>query len=244
MPPERGVPVLEQLVVEGEALRQEHRNSPTRQEWINTAESALIETLGTGNTAVGAFGTAQCGAYSPYDTEQYLVQQANEQLDGMLAAMRSGIKQLRWKLPDHSQVFLPAGSQHDAFVEIRKVVAQVTTDLMIVDSYVDDTLWTLLSNIPTTAQVRILTMAMKGDFALEARKFIAQHANKIEVRTTGSYHDRFVFTDGVKCWHLGASIKDAGNKAFAMSEFDSPDIVRLIRSDIEATWNSSTVVPL
>jgi hypothetical protein len=244
LPPERGIPALEQLVSEAAKLRSESPDSPARQEWANTGESVLIEALGQGSTAVQAFGTAQCGVYGPDDTPQYRYRQANSQLDGMLAAMQSGIRLLRLKLPDPSHVFLPAGSPHDAYVEIRKIVTQATTELTIVDSYVDHTLWPLLSNIPPTTRVRILTTQMKGDFALEARKFIAQHGNTIEVRTTKSYHDRFIFVDGSKCWHLGASIKDAGNKAFAMSEIFSPEIVRSVRSDVENTWRSSVVVTL
>jgi hypothetical protein len=49
--------------------------------------------------------------------------------------------------------------------------------------------------------------------------------------------------DGAKCWHLGASIKDAGTKAFAMSEMANPQIAAFIKQTAE-TWSGSTVVPL
>lgn len=87
-------------------------------------------------------------------------------------------------------------------------------------------------------------MQMKGDFALEARKFAAQYGNTIEVRQTQQYHDRFIVTDGDRCWHLGASIKDAGNKAFAMSEVLSATIRAAIRTDVETTWNAARPVPV
>jgi len=85
---------------------------------------------------------------------------------------------------------------------------------------------------------------MKSDFALEGRKFVAQHGNTVEVRTTKSYHDRFILLDGTKCWHCGASIKDAGNKAFAMSEILSPALVAAVVTDAQNTWNAASVVPL
>ena len=47
------------------------------------------------------------------------------------------------------------------------------------DSYVDGTLWQQLTNVPPTTKIRIMTMQMKGDFALEGRKFAAQHGNTI-----------------------------------------------------------------
>jgi len=88
---------------------------------------------------------------------------------------------------DANQVYLPAGSQHDAYVELRKIVQLAKNDLLIVDPYVDETLWELLTNVQATVKLRILTREMKNDFRLEARKFTAQHGHKIEVRTTSKY---------------------------------------------------------
>lgn len=76
-------------------------------------------------------------------------------------------------------MFLPAGSAHDAYIEIRKIIQLATTEILIVDSYVDGTLWQQLTNVPPTTKIRIMTMQMKGDFALEGRKFAAQHGNTI-----------------------------------------------------------------
>lgn len=242
--PEKSIPILERLAADAEKLCQEARHSPLRQEWINTAAAALLAALGGANPAIDAFSLAQCGSYSPRDTPQQLLQQTNDQLLGMVAAINSAVTQLRWELPDPSHVFLPAGSAHDAYVEIRKVFSLVTRSITVVDTYVDDTLWTLLTNIPAGAGVRILTTQMKGDFLLEAKKFVSQHGNKVEVRTTNSYHDRFVLLDGARCWHLGASIKDAGNKAFAMSEIVSPGIAAAVQADVLAAWNAGSVVTI
>ncbi|HTG62805.1 MAG TPA: hypothetical protein VMG63_25805, partial [Terriglobia bacterium] len=104
--------------------------------------------LGNKHPNVQAFGAAQCGVYHPgYDTEAYLRQQANEQLERMVAVLKSTVDQLRWQLSDPTQVFLPAGSAHDAYVEIRKIVQSATSEILIVDPYVDGTLWTLLTNV-------------------------------------------------------------------------------------------------
>lgn len=140
--------------------------------------------------------------------------------------------------------FLAAGSQHDAYKEIRNIVKQASTDIMIVDPYVDDSLWILLTNIPAACKICVLTQTMKADFTLEAKKFTAQHKNSVEVRTTSAYHDRFVIVDNKRCFHLGASIKDAGNKTFAMSEMSRPAIVRAALDDIFREWASADLVRL
>jgi hypothetical protein len=162
----------------------------------------------------------------------------------MLAVLSSAVKQLRWRLPDPSTVFFPAGSSHDAYVEIRKIVESVTTEVLIVDPYVNHTLWGLLTNVPNGAKIGILTERPKPNFALEGRTFAKQHRNSIEARRTASYHDRFIFTDDKRCWHLGASIKDAGTKAFALSEFLEPNIVLIVKRAVESTWATATPLPM
>jgi hypothetical protein len=239
--PVKAIPALERLVTDGQKLRGEQWTSPRRQQFATTGEGLLLSALGSGHPSIQSFTASQCGSYGPGDTDGWLIQQANTQLDSMLAVLRSVIEQLRWQLPDPTQVFLPAGSGHDAYVEIRKVIQLATSKIFIVDTYVDETMWPLLKNLQPTTKIRILTMTMKGDFALEAKKFQGQHGNTIEVRQTVQYHDRFILMD-TRCWHLGASIKDAGNKAFAMSEIVSPAICSAIRADVEAKWNAGTVV--
>ncbi len=241
--PDQAIPILEDLIRRAEEkVRPERYDSPLRQEWAHTGEGALSAALGSDDPAIGAFGGAQCGSYGPYDTDATLLKQANQQLDGMLSVLRSAVQQLRWRLPDPKQVFLPSGSPHDAYVQIRVIIQQATTEVLIVDPWVDETLWPLLTNIPRTCKVRILGEHLKGDFRLEATKFAAQHGTSIEVRTTTKYHDRFIFLDGNRCFHLGASIKDAGNKGFALSEFERPQLVAATLADAEAEWARATVV--
>jgi hypothetical protein len=211
--PTRAIPILENLVGQGDTLRGTSWDSAERDQWSHTGQAALIAALGRAHPSVQSFGTAQTGVYGPGRSEIFFLNQANRQLDGMIAVLKSAVQQLRWHV-------------------------------LIVDSYVDGTIWSLLKNIPATAKIRIMTMQMKGDFALEAHKFLRQQGNTVEVRQTAQYHDRFIVVDGLRCWHLGVSIKDAGNKAFAMSEMLSPSILSAVRIDVDATWSKAGIVPV
>jgi hypothetical protein len=244
LPPEKAVPIFEGLLEDAKRIGREGRLSPTRQEWIHTAEGALRAAFGDSDANVQAFGTAQCGAYSPGDTEEYLEGQAQTQLSDMVSVLQSAVKQLRWRLSDPQQVFLPAGSQHDAYVEIRKIIQDAKTEILIVDPYVDHTLWSLLTNVSQSCKVRVLTEHLKGDLILEGKKFCAQYKNAVQVRVTSSYHDRFVVLDGARCFHLGASIKDAGNRACAISEIRRPQLAGAIIADAESEWLRATTIPL
>lgn len=44
----------------------------------------------------------------------------------------------------------------------------------------------------------------------------------LEIKYTGIFHDRFLFLDESKAYHIGASLKDAGKKCFAISLFRRP----------------------
>jgi hypothetical protein len=161
-----------------------------------------------------------------------------------IAVLNSAGEQLKWKLPQPSQVFLPAQSQHDAFVEIRQVIQRATSEILVLDRYVDHTLWSLLTNVATNIGIRVLTENMKGDFTLEGKRFVAQHGNRVEARVTATYHDRFILLDRRECWHLGASIKDAGNRAFLISQIQQSSILQFVIADIESEWLKAAVVPL
>jgi len=220
--PEQAVPILEGLIEQGNELKKTHRDSPEIDIWQQTAESLLEAAFGVGSSNLMAFQRAQCGVYHPSHSEAFKQKQHLDQLTGMIAVLQSAVTQLRWKLKDPNQVFLPAGSQHDAYVELRKIIQLATSEILIVDPYVDETLWQLLTNLSAGVKIRILTDQMKGDFRLEARKFAAQHGNIIEVRQTSKYHDRFIVEDGTRCWHVGASLKDAGNKALPFRRSSAP----------------------
>jgi hypothetical protein len=158
--------------------------------------------------------------------------------------LKSAIEQLEWTLPADSQHFMPSGSQHDAFQLIRKIIQSTKTEICIVDNYVDDSTWKLLTNVPATVLIRVLTLKMKDDFPLEGKHFKSQHGNTVEVRKTDTdkVHDRFIIIDGATVWHLGPSIKDAGTKTAFMSEILSPTLVAAAVQEITNSWNVGTAV--
>ncbi len=47
--------------------------------------------------------------------------------------------------------------------------------------------------------------------------------NKAVKRNEDTCHDRFMILDERTCYHIGASIKDAGNKSFAISKIEDKE---------------------
>lgn len=243
MEPLRAIGILRGQIAKADALRDEESYSPAREGWVNTCERALVAGLGDNNSTLQSFHAAQSVLTYAGQPDSERKEQANGVLDSIIAILESAITELEWQLPEtQRQSFLPAGSYHDAYVEIRKVVAAVTSEVLIVDSYVDGSLWQLLTNVPAGAGIRILTAHPKPDFAAEGRAFAKQHGNRVEARKTPDFHDRFIFVDAGQCWHLGASIKDAGAKAFLFSEITDPKNFAAIRQNALDAWNAATVL--
>lgn len=86
---------------------------------------------------------------------------------------------------------------------------------------------------------------MKGDFQLAGQKFKEQREKSqqgaVEIRKSGKFHDRFIVADG-KVFHIGASIKDAGEKACFMSEVEGADIKTTLKKAISAYWDEAEIV--
>ncbi len=143
-----------------------------------------------------------------------------------------------------TELFLPAGSQHDAYSHIRNIVSSAKLELLIVDNYVDTSLFQLLTNVNPGVAIELLTYRVPGDFALEAGKFRAQHGASFEARLRkADFHDRFIIVDSTKAHHLGASIKDAGNKASMIHLIEDTDNVSALLTTARASWVNAQLLP-
>ena len=141
-----------------------------------------------------------------------------------------------------TEKFIPAGREHDAYTAIRNIVEQAMESLTIVDPYIDRTLFQLLANVKPEVAIRVLTRSAPPDFDLELDKF-GKQGHKIEARRgISDLHDRFILLDG-RCFHLGASIKDAGSRGFMIQELEDHVNVNSIQQNIDAAWNRVTEAP-
>jgi hypothetical protein len=167
---------------------------------------------------------------------------------GIAKGLDQALRDIGWSLqgdrlvPERGEVrelFFPERSQHDAYVEIRSILNDAKTSILIVDPYVDTSILTLLSACASPGmKLQILSARLPKDFELEAKKWATQHGAAIEIRTTKEFHDRFILVDGTDCWHIGCSIKDAGNKAFMLSKVEDPGNQEGVIRSILKAWDS------
>ncbi len=137
------------------------------------------------------------------------------------------------------------GRQYDAYISIKNRITTATKKLIIVDPWVNSDLFKLLENTQQGVQIQILTTNCLGDFSLTAEKFKKQIQQdkqiKMDVRKSNRFHDRFLIIDD-KVFHLGASIKDAGNKMSVMQEIIGVEFKTDITKIVLNYWDSAEVI--
>ena len=138
------------------------------------------------------------------------------------------------------KLFFPRGTQHDAYVRIREIIHRAKRSLLIIDPYLDGTVFTILADIQGTPMVKLFAANIPTDFALETAKFQRQHPQvQVETRRSRDFHDRFIVIDETECWHIGCSIKDAGNKAFMLSAIKDSRNSEALLETLRHTWASA-----
>ena len=156
--------------------------------------------------------------------------------EGRLTPIRADVKKL----------FFPKDTQHDAYVEIRKLFQKAKDSITVVDPYLDSSVLIALGTIAASSlRIRLLTHKIPSDFPQETHKFLAQHTSfTLEARRSKEFHDRFFVLDNDECWHVGCSIKDAGSKAFMLSKIEDQENRDALVSQLKNSWATAEMISL
>lgn len=118
------------------------------------------------------------------------------------------------------------GQLFDAFSLISDLIKRAKQEIILIDNYVDTGTLDLLSKKQTNVAVRLYTTQPGCKLtALEISSFNTQYPT-LQISYTTSFHDRFLVLDQSIAYHIGASVKDAGKKCFAISNIHDPQVVQ------------------
>lgn len=110
------------------------------------------------------------------------------------------------------------GEVFDAYVFINDLLKLATNEIILIDNYIDETVFTIFSKYPNI-KIKIYTKNITKQLKLDFQKYQTQYKN-IELFEFKNSHDRFLIIDKKEVYHLGASLKDSGKKWFAFSKFE------------------------
>lgn len=114
----------------------------------------------------------------------------------------------------------------DAYVFTSNLIKSAKKSIVLIDNYIDESILTLFSK-NQNIKIQIYTATISKQFQLDINKYNQQYSN-LEVKITKNFHDRFMILDSKDVYHIGASLKDLGNKIFAFSKIsiDCNDILK------------------
>ena len=130
------------------------------------------------------------------------------------------------------------GQIYDAFSLLINLIGDATKSIVLVDNYVDIGTLNILAKKKTDVTVIVYTVKKTKLSEKDVETFNQQYPN-LQVKYTGVFHDRFLIIDNEKAYHIGASLKDAGKKCFAISILNDSGVIYdiLQRLDIETEEN-------
>ena len=110
------------------------------------------------------------------------------------------------------------GQIFDAYVFITERVREAKKRIVLIDNYIDESVFTILDKRPKGVKVKVYTKNLTPQLTLDLEKHNAQYA-PIEVEPFDRSHDRFLCIDDT-VYHIGASLKDLGKKWFAFAKME------------------------
>ena len=102
---------------------------------------------------------------------------------------------------------------YDAYDLLSKIIKRAKKSIVIVDNYIDDSVFTVLNKRQNNVSVKIFTKNISKHLILDLEKHNSQYS-KIDIQEFKNSHDRFMLIDDKEVYHFGASLKDLGKKWF------------------------------
>ena len=138
--------------------------------------------------------------------------------DGKIAAIRRDVDFfVRSSIQPKEGIFFD-GQIFDAYAFIAGLIRKAKKRIVVIDSYVDDSVLVQLSKRSPGVKVDIYD----GKISQQLRQDVARHNAQYPGVTLHSYkkaHDRFLIIDE-EVYHIGHSLKDLGKKLFAFSKME------------------------
>jgi hypothetical protein len=131
--------------------------------------------------------------------------------------------------------FFKEGQYFDAFTAIKESIKEAKSSIILVDGYIDENTLAFFPGKEPSIKLTIVTKNRSVNESLNrAVELYNRQYGNLTLSISEKYHDRFLILDDKVFYHIGASIKDAGNKVFMFSKIEEEDIQSLIRNKLKA----------
>lgn len=160
---------------------------------------------------------------------------------GIFTTLHEARHDLRLSAVGPLSVAVQHGAVFDYFDEVRKVMGAAQTELFFVDPYLDSEFASrYLAQVPPSIRIRLLGRKGIPSLLPAVELMRKQTGITIEVRSSPTLHDRFLFVDGRTGFQSGASFKD-GAKTAPTTFTEVMDAFQPVIAAYEALWSSGSM---
>ena len=160
--------------------------------------------------------------------------QLEDKVDRRLAKTEQDVIELKQKVDFFVQTNQPPvrgvfydGQLWDACSLVERLIARAKKTILLIDSWVGPGTLDMLAKKRAGVSVEIVSSPRGNKLATtDIAKFNAQYPT-FAVKTSRSFHDRFLVLDDSELYLIGASLKDLGVKCFAFTRLDGSEISTL-----------------
>lgn len=157
-------------------------------------------------------------------------------IDALLAEIRE--TEVRVAEERHPDALYVAGENYDALRRFMALTRQATRSLLLVDNYISADVLDLFTEKRDGVEVKILTRDASGAVRTAASAFAKQYG-PLEIRIQRVLHDRFLVLDQRTAFHLGASVKDMGNRTFRMAGIEDENELARLEEHLGQVWTAA-----
>ena len=137
-----------------------------------------------------------------------------------------------------SQKLFFKGEMFDAFTLLVDLVKTAEKSLTVIDGYVDEKTLNILSKKNDGVECQLVTYPSAPLTSSDVAVFESQHG-PLSICRSNDFHDRFLVVDEDTVYHIGASLKDAGKKTFAMTQIGDEELKSALLDKLhEVSWTN------
>ena len=122
------------------------------------------------------------------------------------------------------------GQIYDAYSKIRDIFKETKKELIIIDSYADNTILDIIKRLKVN--VTIITKPNNLLTKQDILKYNKQYKN-LKVKFENSFHDRYFILDNKTVYHCGSSINRIGYKTFSITLIGDTEMCNLLLNKVK-----------
>jgi hypothetical protein len=146
------------------------------------------------------------------------------------------------KISRQNIFYFPQGDAFNAKRIIIKILRSTVNNIIIVDPYIDDTIFDYIEIIDQGLEIKILTSTKIKKIVCQLFQNIKNIRTNIQARQLDVFHDRYIIIDEKEIWHLGTSLNFLGKKAFQIDRLVTEEESKKILNDFNNWWQKGKVI--